>query len=95
MCFMSYCLVCSLQPCGQLTSWLTCIDAFMCFCHFPIWCLGSGVLFDWIPDLCLFLYFDVSCYLSASSNKHEISSFISGACIVFSTLFGLNWTDGH
>ena len=21
-------------------------DAFLCFCHFPIWCPGSGVVFD-------------------------------------------------
>ena len=21
-------------------------DVFLCFCHFPIWCPGSGVVFD-------------------------------------------------
>ena len=33
----------------------------LCFCHFPMWCLGpghSGVALDGsIPDLCLLLYF--------------------------------------
>ena len=41
-------LVCSLDPCGHLLvkGWplgsLVC-DAFVCFCHFPMLCPGSGV----------------------------------------------------
>ena len=39
-----------LQPCGhlfgkRLTSWL-----FLCLCHFPIRCLGSGVVLDFIES---------------------------------------------
>ena len=29
-----------------LTSLLSCMRCFLCFCHFPIWCTGSGVVFD-------------------------------------------------
>ena len=51
VCFVSYCLVCSLQPCGHLLGKgrpldsLVC-DVFLCFCYFPIWCPGSGVAFE-------------------------------------------------
>ena len=53
-----YCLVCSLQPCGHLLgkNWslgFLVADVFLCVCHFPIWCPGSGVVLDLsIPDLC-------------------------------------------
>ena len=46
-------IVCSLQPCGHLmrNGWplgsLVC-DVFLCFCHFPMWCSGSGVVLDCI-----------------------------------------------
>ena len=49
-----------LQPCGQLLgkgwplSSLVCYVLFS-FCHFPIWCPGSGIVS--IPDLCLLTYF--------------------------------------
>ena len=42
-----------LQPCGHLLGkgWrlgsLVC-DVFLCFCHFPTWCPGSGVVLDCI-----------------------------------------------
>ena len=51
----SCCSVCSLQPCDHLLwkSWslgfLVC-DVFLCFCHFPIWCPGSGVVFNCIDS---------------------------------------------
>ena len=33
-------------------------DVFLCFCHFPIWCPGSGVEHDLsIPEFCLLPYF--------------------------------------
>ena len=25
-------------------------DVFLCFCHFPMWCPGSGVVFDCIDS---------------------------------------------
>ena len=46
---LSYCLVSFLQPCGHLLESacplgsLVC-DISLCFCHFPIWCLESGVV---------------------------------------------------
>ena len=52
---LSYCLVCKLQPSGNLleTGWpldsLVC-DVFLCFCHFPIYCSGSGVVHDCIDS---------------------------------------------
>ena len=27
-------------------------DVLLCFCHFPMWYPGSGVVLDCIPDLC-------------------------------------------
>ena len=49
------CLVCSLQPCGHLLGkgWplgsLVC-DVFLCYCHFPMRCPGSGVVLDCIDS---------------------------------------------
>ena len=58
------CVPClSLQPCGHLMGKcrplgsLVC-DVFSCFCHFPLWCPGSGVVFDCIDSWsCLLSYF--------------------------------------
>ena len=52
---LSYCLVCSLQACKYLLGkgWplgSIVYDVFLCFCHFPIWCPGSGVAFDCIDS---------------------------------------------
>ena len=50
-----YCLVCFLQPFGRLLlkSWphnfLVCY-VFLWFCHFPVRCLGSGVVLDCIDS---------------------------------------------
>ena len=52
---LSYCLVfsCSLV----VTCWeradlvgLLYVTFFVCFCHFPIWCPGSGVVLDCIDS---------------------------------------------
>ena len=44
-------LVCSLPAGKGLTSWLSCIrDVFLCFCHFPMWCPGSGVVLNCIDS---------------------------------------------
>ena len=33
------------SPVGKgLTSWLSCVWSFLCFCHFPIFCPGSGMV---------------------------------------------------
>ena len=43
------------SPAGEgLTSGLSCVWCFILFCHFRVWCPGSGVS---IPDLCLLTYF--------------------------------------
>ena len=43
--YLPSCRVCFLQPCGEgLTAWLSCMWRFLCFCHFPIQCLGPGVV---------------------------------------------------
>ena len=66
-CYLSFMFVMlsylSLQPCGHLLGKglpigsIVC-DVFLCFCHFLIGCLGSGmVLVASIPDLCLLTYF--------------------------------------
>ena len=55
---MSSCLF-LVQPCDYLLGkgWplgsLVC-DVFLCFCHFPIWCPGSGVLLDSMDSWCLY-----------------------------------------
>ena len=52
---LSRCLISSLQHCGHLLGkgWpLGSLvgDVFLCFCHFPMWCPGSGVVFDFIDS---------------------------------------------
>ena len=33
------------SPVGKgLNSWLSCMSCLLCFCHFPMWCPGSGVV---------------------------------------------------
>ena len=47
---------CSLQPCGHIRrqGWhLRSHHVFLCFCHFPIWCRESGVVFDCIDSSAL------------------------------------------
>ena len=53
LCFMSVMLSCLLfaalwSPDGKgMTSWLSPeYDVFLCFCHFPMWRPGSGVVLD-------------------------------------------------
>ena len=39
------------SPAGRgLTSWLLVCDVFLCFCHFTMWCPGSGVVLDCIDS---------------------------------------------
>ena len=48
------------SPAGKgLFSWLALVcDVYLCFCHFPMWYPGSGVVIDLsIPDLCHLSYF--------------------------------------
>ena len=33
-----------------LASWLSCKLCYIVFCHFPLWCPGSGVVIDWIDS---------------------------------------------
>ena len=55
---LSCCLVCSLQPCDHLLGkgkplGSLVFDVFFCFCHFPMWCPGSGVFLDCINSCSL------------------------------------------
>ena len=46
----------------MVTSFLSCVMFPLCFCYFPIWFLVSDVVLVlecMIPDLRLFLYFDI------------------------------------
>ena len=51
-------------PCGLVvTCWegsLVC-DGFLCFCHFSIWCPGSGVVFEKLLAFCYHLCFVSYC----------------------------------
>ena len=39
------------SPVGKgLTSWLCCMGCLLCFCHFPMWCPGLGVVLDCIDS---------------------------------------------
>ena len=39
------------SPAGKgLTFWLSCVWCFVVFCHFPVWCPGSGVLLHCIDS---------------------------------------------
>ena len=51
---MLSCLVVTCLESDDLLS-LLCVMFFLCFCYFPMWCPGSGV----ILDICLLPYFDV------------------------------------
>ena len=78
--FVSYvsCLSCffvyALQPCGHLLGkgWplgsLVCY-VLLCFCYFPMWCPGSGVLLDCKDFRSFPPYFDISCELSAPGRQ--------------------------
>ena len=33
-----------------LTSWVSCMWCFIVFCHYPVWCLGSGAVLDCIDS---------------------------------------------
>ena len=55
LCFVSAMLSCLCNAALRssagkgLTSWLSIVcDVFLCFCHFPTWCPGSGVVLDCI-----------------------------------------------
>ena len=53
--FLPYRLVCVLQPCGHLLGkgWpfgSPVYDVVLCFSHFAIWCLGSGLALDCIDS---------------------------------------------
>ena len=62
LCFVFAMLSCLLiaalwSPVGKgLTSWLSCMGCVLVFCHFPMWCPGSGVVLDCIV---LFAYLHV------------------------------------
>ena len=43
-------LVVSCWEMDDLLDLLPVCDVFLCFCHFPIWCSGSGVVFDCIDS---------------------------------------------
>ena len=47
----------------RLTPWLSCAWCFVMFCHFPVWCPGSGEVLDCIDSLSL------SPYLRCFTNK--------------------------
>ena len=52
---LCYCLFCVLQPCGHLLGkgWplgSSVCDVFLCICHFPIQCPGSGVVLNCISS---------------------------------------------
>ena len=53
---MLLCLVYAalLSPAGEgLIFWLLWLLCLFCFCHFPTWCPGSGVVLDCIDSLSL------------------------------------------
>ena len=51
-------IVALLPPAGKrLKSWLSCVWCFLCFCHFPMWCPGSGVVLDCMDSRSLPLTF--------------------------------------
>ena len=88
--------VCSLQPCGHLQEKglpldsLEC-DALLCFCHFQVWCLGSGVVLDCIDSL-LTLNTSLQMYPytpKESSNAYAfVLAFSSNLKILWNTLEG-------
>ena len=61
--FLWYCLVYSLQPCGQLLGkgWPLVCNVILCFGHLLIWCLGSGVVLkcidSWPLPSCFYFLF--------------------------------------
>ena len=47
-------------------------DVWLCFCQFPMWYPGSGVVLDCIdPDLCRLSYFENSMVILVAENNIE------------------------
>ena len=67
------------SPTGKgLTSRLSCLWCFVVFCHFPVWCPGSGVVLDCIiPDICLLTYFDLDLVLENGADTDEIQHHVA------------------
>ena len=75
------CRVCPLQPCDHLLkkgrplgSLVCCV--FLCFCHLPNWCFGSGMVLDCIDSrsmqlLSIFICFYLFCLYTASMLFHQ------------------------
>ena len=65
------------SPAGKgLNSWLSCVLCFLVFCHFPIWCFGSGMVNDCIYSgsmtSCLLLF--LKRIVSSILNTYNICS---------------------
>ena len=55
--FLSFIAALLLPAVKKLASWLSCIRSSLVFCHFSMWCPGSGVMLDVsIPDICILTY---------------------------------------
>ena len=66
------------SPAGKgLTSWLSCVDVLLGFCHFSVWCPGSGVVFDLLTsDLCLLILILAKVYFRQAINLFRVHGFL-------------------
>ena len=82
LCFVFVCHTVLSVPCSLV---VTCFFdflvnyVFLCFCHFPIWCSGSCVVFDCIgSDLCLLPNFGIiDCLFTPRPPITSISGILS------------------
>ena len=82
-------VVCSLLICWENAELLALIcDVLLCFCHFPLWCPGSGVVLDLsIPDICHLSYFDYkSCFVCAVGGPKSLSALSLNGIFLFQYL---------
>ena len=83
---MLYCLFTAAlwSPIGkELTSWLSCVWLFIVFCHFSMWCPGSGVVLECVGSWSLPPYLHL-----AFAKKEGSHSNISRCSCTETNIFG-------
>ena len=95
--------VCWLKPCGHMLGKgsflgsLVC-DILLCFCYFPMWCPGSGVVLDcidsWFLPFSLFSNHAKYIFIDSDTNTLKVCVYIAYCVTEFESVFAV-WYFGH